>query len=188
MTMQIWKLAAGAVVTLGVLSAQGVVVEGSNFQQANTMGRVAGAIATPRGGAFSAPITGRPLSGTEERKTVQTLGDGTQLENSDSNLFYRDSQGRTRTETTVQGKTTIRIVDPVAHTTIQLDPATKTAHRIGVVIAGDRIGSMPQAAPVPQIAGGHQLNGATPQIAGGHQPVSAAPQIAGGRLAGGGGG
>jgi hypothetical protein len=158
MTMQIWKLAAGAVVTLGVLSAQGVVVEGQNFQQANTMHASGAMIAPVRvgPGGLGPTVTGKPMSGTEERKTVQTLGDGTQLENSDTNLFYRDSQGRTRTETTVQGRTTIRIMDPVAHTTVQLDPATKTAHKIQVMVAAGRIGSMPLAVGSPQIAGGRQ--------------------------------
>jgi hypothetical protein len=75
------------------------------------------------------PVTGKPVSATEERKTVQTLGDGTVIERSDSNLFYRDSQGRTRVEQTVQGKTTITIMDPVARFNAQLDPASRTAAR-----------------------------------------------------------
>jgi hypothetical protein len=81
------------------------------------------------------------------------LGDGTQLENSDSDLFYRDSQGRTRVEQTVQGRTRIVITDPVGHTTVVLDPATKTARKNGAFVfaaqkgtsTGTRGGPMPQA-------------------------------------------
>jgi hypothetical protein len=75
------------------------------------------------------PVTGSPVSATEERHTVQTLGDGTNLENSSSNLFYRDSQGRTRSEQTTQGKTAILIYDPVAGFTARLDPVARTAVR-----------------------------------------------------------
>jgi hypothetical protein len=158
MTKQILQLAAGAVVTLGALSAQGVVVEGQNFQQANTMHAGGAMIAPVRvgPGTFGPAVTGKPISGTEERKTVQTLGDGTQIENSDTNLFYRDSQGRTRTETSVQGKTMIHIVDPVSHTSIQLDPSTKTAHKMAALLTPSRIGTGQQIVGTPQVAGGHQ--------------------------------
>lgn len=72
-------------------------------------------------------VEGKPLSATQERRTVQTLGDGTQIEQSDSNLFYRDAQGRTRVEQTYKGKTTILIMDPVARFVGRLDPASLTA-------------------------------------------------------------
>jgi len=82
------------------------------------------------GGDLGQGVTGSPVSGREERKTMQTLGDGTQIENSDSDLFYRDSQGRTRIERTLNGKTTISVVDPVARVRLEIDPAAKTATRI----------------------------------------------------------
>jgi hypothetical protein len=75
-------------------------------------------------------ITGSPVSGREERKTVQTLGDGTQIETSDGDLFYRDSQGRTRIERTLNGKAAISVVDRVAGVRLEVDPAAKTATRI----------------------------------------------------------
>jgi hypothetical protein len=77
----------------------------------------------------STPVTGSPVSATEERRTVQTLGDGTMIDNADTNLFYRDSQGRTRIERTIQGKTSIVITDPVARIVARLDPATRTVHK-----------------------------------------------------------
>src|ERR1700679_157861 len=42
------------------------------------------------------PVTGKPLSATEERRTVQILADGTRVENTDTDKFYRDDEGRTR--------------------------------------------------------------------------------------------
>src|SRR5215472_12413134 len=44
------------------------------------------------------PVLGRPFFGTEVRHTSQTLGDGTHVDQNDTSAFYRDSQGRMRTE------------------------------------------------------------------------------------------
>jgi hypothetical protein len=41
-------------------------------------------------------VIGKPLSATEERRTVQILADGTRIENTETAKFYRDSEGRTR--------------------------------------------------------------------------------------------
>ncbi|HTS27169.1 MAG TPA: hypothetical protein VMH81_14935 [Bryobacteraceae bacterium] len=130
MTMNIWRFAAAAAVTLGGLAAQ-------PFQQASQMGQPA-SLGQPgtdwvrlpdRGGAAGQPVVGKPFSATEERKTMQTLADGTLIENTNTSLLYRDSQGRIRTEQTANGRTRIVIADPVAHTTIVLDPAAKTARK-----------------------------------------------------------
>ena len=155
MTKGILKLAAALAVIVASLAAQTGGVAGSPFQQAGQlsagptqpMGGVqmtglpqpatAGGWITLAPGGRGSPqaVVGKPFSATEERRTVQTLGDGTQLENSDSNLYYRDSQGRTRVEQTVQGRTRIVITDPVAHTTVVLDPATKkTARKNGAFV------------------------------------------------------
>jgi hypothetical protein len=53
------------------------------------------AIAGTEGGK---PVAGKPLSATEERRTIQILADGTRIENTDTGKFYRDDQGRTRTQ------------------------------------------------------------------------------------------
>jgi hypothetical protein len=82
--------------------------------------------------AFTQLVTGSPFSAREERKTVQTLGDGTQLESSDTSMVYRDAQGRTRMEQTTQGKTRVTINDPVAGVRLQLDPEQRTALRIAL--------------------------------------------------------
>jgi hypothetical protein len=54
-------------------------------------------------------ITGRPVTATEERHTLQILGDGTRIENTNTNKFYRDDLGRTRTE---RADGTVLINDP----------------------------------------------------------------------------
>jgi hypothetical protein len=47
-------------------------------------------------GTNSKTVTGKPLSATEERRTVQTLADGTRIENTETDKLYRDEEGRTR--------------------------------------------------------------------------------------------
>ena len=119
--------AAGSALSAAALLAQIAAspqVGGQNFQQASTLGR--GGELIP---VIGRTVTGSPYSATEERRTVQTLGDGTVLETSETNILYRDSQGRTRVEHTQQGRTTITIVDPEAHTTVRLDPVSKTARK-----------------------------------------------------------
>jgi hypothetical protein len=74
-------------------------------------------------------VTGKPFSATEMRRTVQMLANGAKIETSDSNQFYRDDQGRTRAEQTVDGRTTIVIMDPVARFVAILDRAAKTVRK-----------------------------------------------------------
>ena len=77
-------------------------------------------------------VTGKPFSGTESTRSVQILGNSAHIENSNSNLFYRDDQGRTRAEETVDGKTIVVIMDPVAKFVTILDPTAKTARRTSI--------------------------------------------------------
>jgi hypothetical protein len=44
------------------------------------------------------PVAGHPLTADEERHTLQILADGTRIETKTVDKFYRDDQGRTRTE------------------------------------------------------------------------------------------
>src|SRR5580698_5615143 len=85
-------------------------------------------------------VTGKPFSATETRRTVQMLANGAKIETSDSNQLYRDDQGRTRVEQTVDGKTlsaeevrktrgTTVIMDPVAHYVAILNRSDKTVHK-----------------------------------------------------------
>src|ERR1039458_5693500 len=102
------------------------------------------------GGRGGQGVTGSPLSAREETRTVQTLGDGTQLETSEVTQFYRDSQGRTRTEQTLQGRSSIIVLDPVASVRLLMDPAAKSATRVTMVsmaARGGRGGAAGVAAP-----------------------------------------
>jgi hypothetical protein len=98
----------------------------NSLQQATTMG----------GGSYSLTplttrgrlVTGAPVSAKEVNRTVQTLSDGTEIENTQTTMFYRDAQGRTRTEPS--GTEGVAIIqDPVAGVRITLNSATKTAVR-----------------------------------------------------------
>jgi hypothetical protein len=70
----------------------------------------------------SGPVLGRPISADEVRTSTQTLGDGSHITKSETEKFYRDGQGRMRTETA----TNVIIFDPVAGLTYSLDTAKKT--------------------------------------------------------------
>jgi hypothetical protein len=80
-------------------------------------------------------VTGAPYSGVEVHTFQETLGDGNVINRTTQTALYRDSQGRTRTETTVtppaaSGKqpfTMIRISDPVAGKMHVLDSSTMTS-------------------------------------------------------------
>jgi hypothetical protein len=87
------------------------------------------------GGPGRAIVTGAPYSGTETTSTVQTLASGNTITHQNTTQVYRDSQGRTRTETTItppadSGKspfTEIVINDVVAGYRYRLNSSTMTA-------------------------------------------------------------
>jgi hypothetical protein len=71
-------------------------------------------------------VRGKPFSATEERRSLQVLGDGTRIENTETNRLYRDGEGRTRVE---EMNGTVTIYDPVANLRVELNQATKTARK-----------------------------------------------------------
>ena len=73
-------------------------------------------------------ISGRPFSATETSKTVQTLGDGTEITNSNSRMLYRDILGRVRTEYNNQDLIVVR--DDVNGYTLRIFPEQKNVMRI----------------------------------------------------------
>ena len=143
MKKQLAILAAGLAAAAGLSGQQ-------QFQQADTMGRGVVRIPLEFAGGRGAVVTGSPFSAKEVRKTVQTLSDGTQLENSTTTLFYRDSLGRTRTESQ-EGKGSITIIDPVAGFRYQLNPAEKGAMRIAMPGGGGRAGGRAMAPPAADL-------------------------------------
>ncbi len=74
------------------------------------------------------PVTGKPFSATEVRRTVQVLADGSRVDQSETSSFARDEYGRMRTG---NGKTAM-IFDPVAGFAYTLDLASKTYSKTAV--------------------------------------------------------
>ena len=70
----------------------------------------------------SGPVYGHPISADEVRTTTQALGDGSHITHSETEKFYRDGQGRMRTET----EASVLIFDPVAGVTYNLDKSHKS--------------------------------------------------------------
>jgi len=84
------------------------------------------------GGPGSQTVTGAPYSGIEVRTSQQLLADGNLIQRQSQTNVYRDSQGRVRTETTMQRPdgtmaTRISIADPVAGVVHELDPQRKVS-------------------------------------------------------------
>ncbi len=77
-------------------------------------------------GVTGKPVTGHPFSATEQRHTVQTLGDGTKIENTDTDKYFRDDQGRTRIE---RSNGAVIIHDPVQGASAEVNGANKVVRR-----------------------------------------------------------
>lgn len=85
-------------------------------------------------------VTNEPYSALAVTETKQTLADGNTIDRKVQSSVYRDSQGRTRRETTFTGvgplaasgepRTVIMIHDPVASTSYVLRPDKKTAEQL----------------------------------------------------------
>ena len=87
-------------------------------------------------GIGSQIVTGRPFSATEERHSVQILGDGTHIESSETNRLFRDDQGRTRVE---RAGGNVMIFDPVAGFSAELIPSTREVSKNSVMVREGRI-------------------------------------------------
>ncbi|MCI0390587.1 MAG: hypothetical protein MOB07_17720 [Acidobacteria bacterium] len=89
--------------------------------------------------ALGKVVKGAPYSATAITEHMQTLSDGNQIIRKNQSKLYRDSEGRTRMEQTLEtiGKWTadgeamqsILITDPVAEVSYSLDPRARTAHK-----------------------------------------------------------
>jgi hypothetical protein len=119
---------AGAVIASSALYGQGASEGPATYQFAVASGPGRFFSYSTIGGPV---VTGRPYSATEERKSTQTLGDGTHIETTETNRLFRDEQGRTRVE---RKNGQISIYDPVAGFSAQLDPSTKTATKMTVIV------------------------------------------------------
>jgi hypothetical protein len=87
-------------------------------------------------------VTGAPYSAVAVTESKQTLADGNVIDRKVQSNIYRDSQGRTRRETTFTGvgplassgqpRTMVSIHDPVASTAYVLHADTKVAEQLPV--------------------------------------------------------
>jgi hypothetical protein len=103
-------------------------------------------------------VKGVPFSGEFVTESEQTLADGNRIRNSNTELYARDSEGRTRREVSIavigpfQGgapRKTIFIHDPVAKVDYILDPQEKTARKIN--LAGMGVPAAGEAKPAQEI-------------------------------------
>ncbi len=80
--------------------------------------------------------TGAPYSAEAVTESTQLLADGNRISRKSVTRIYRDGEGRTRREEMDDTGTviTISIVDPVAHVSYVLDPATRSAYRDQVLL------------------------------------------------------
>jgi len=81
--------------------------------------------------------TGAPYSAEAVTESTQVLADGNRINRKSVTRVYRDGEGRTRREEVDEAGTivSVSIVDPVAHVSYVLEPATRTAYRQNAVVA-----------------------------------------------------
>lgn len=115
-----------------------VVSSGAIFLQGAAKGRVE-FVATEM--AFDvAPVKGAPYSAESVTETVQTLGDGNRIVHSSKSQIYRDSEGRSRREhslnaigpwvSATEAEQIVSINDPVAGVHYILTPSAKSARKL----------------------------------------------------------
>lgn len=81
------------------------------------------------------PVVGAPYSAVEVRSTQQVLANGNVIQHRQQTTLYRDSQGRTRMEMTIerpgsQAVTRVTVTDPVAGVMRNIDAQNKTVHEM----------------------------------------------------------
>ena len=81
-------------------------------------------------------VPNAPYSAEAVTESTQVLADGNRINRKSVTRVYRDAEGRTRREEMNDAGTvvSVSIVDPVAHLTYVLNPASRTAYRDGLRI------------------------------------------------------
>jgi hypothetical protein len=133
--MKTYLLIAAAAAILPAVSVAQTTPVGASFHPDQVMIPDNGVVVAAVGGrgGRGGVVTGKPYSATAVTHTVQMLADGSQIENTRSEVLYRDDQGRTRTETN-DGKN-IQILDRVAGVNYNINTVTKTAREVDIVPA-----------------------------------------------------
>lgn len=116
-----------ALVSAGAIYGQNTRPPNTSFQYFGTEGGP-GVRMLGLEGISSEVVKGKPFSGTEERHSLQVLGDGTRIENTDRDKIYRDDQGRTRIE---RANGSVTIHDPVQGSVLELNLNDKTVRNTG---------------------------------------------------------
>jgi len=109
------------------------------------------------------PVKNVPFCANITTEHTQNFADGNRIHTSDSSMFCRDSEGRTRREAGLlmlgpasakPATKLITIIDPVSGSHYLLDQNTKTAHKmpLKVFIGNDRPGKMVSAAQAESFA------------------------------------
>ena len=160
--------AAVAQTTSGTGFVGGVIGPAPARAQVISGGWMSSSLAGMPGGA----VTGAPYSAEQVTEQVQTLADGTRITQPGQKIkFYRDWQGRTRTERTfslppgaraagLDAPSLIEIFDPVSSARYTLEPRNHTAHRMSFP-------AVPPPPPPPPNSGaapGNRLPGVLPAI------------------------
>lgn len=105
--------------------------------------------------ALEAKITsGAPYSAEAVTETTQALADGNRINRKSVTRIYRDSEGRTRREELDDAGSvvSVSIVDPVAHVSYVLNPASRTAYRDQVLLRTPMMRSRGAGAPADVVA------------------------------------
>ena len=132
-----------AIVLVMILTASSCVFaqEGGNavFYRSQTAGPVITAGIGMFGKGPGAPVQGAPYSATITNESIQTLEDGTHINQTTTGNIARDSQGRTRQDaflppignlSAADAPHIVFIQDPVAQTAFTLDLTDKTARKM----------------------------------------------------------
>jgi hypothetical protein len=131
-------------------------------------------------------VKGVPFSGDFVTENAQTLADGNKIKNSNTTIYARDSEGRTRREITInaigpfpatEASKHIFIHDPVAKVDYVLDPQERTARK--VMIGAMFTQAMP-AAPGkegPEVGFTQRIEGPVDHVVGGSVTAIRGPVI-----------
>jgi hypothetical protein len=119
-------------ILIGLIGAIGLLAQGPAGLRGGGRGPGFGGPGFGPGPESRATIAGAPYSAVRVTASQQILANGNTIQRQEQMNVYRDSQGRTRTETTVQGpdgqtSQRVEIVDPVAGVMRTLDTQNKVA-------------------------------------------------------------
>jgi hypothetical protein len=137
-------------------------------------------------GKSAAPVQGAPYSATIKNESVQTLADGNHIKQSSTGTVARDSQGRTRQDTTLpaignlsatDAPHLVFIHDPVAQKSYTLNLTDKTAHEMPPLPPPPPGGAGPGGPDMVfmQVADGPVVAGQVPAPQGGDVAIAAGP-------------